>query len=72
MANKDEKIKEQASNAIDCISSAIRESSKKIFDVCVENTTEVFSELFDKAVIKVKQKIEKGKDNGKKDSSCDS
>lgn len=62
MANKsDEQMKQQTVDAVDTVGNAIKEASKKLFDACVERTTEIFSNAFDQVTEKTKEKItEKG------------
>jgi hypothetical protein len=59
---KNDNLKNQTSEAVDELSSGIRRATRKIFDACVQETIEFFSDLLDKYTDKTKEKI-KGADN---------
>lgn len=68
----DNNLKNQTSAAIDELSSGIRRATRKIFDGCIQETTELFSDLLKKYTDKLKEKIEsKGVDNDTEISNTD-
>ena len=60
---KNENLKKQTAEAVDDLSVGIKRATRKIFDACVQETLEFFSNLFDNCVEKTKEKINKGVDN---------
>lgn len=66
----DEHMKEKTFEAVDEIAESVKNATRKIFDVCVERTAEVFSNLLDTATDKAKKKMaEKGNANETEEST---
>jgi len=55
----EKKLKTSTVEAIDTLGSAVKDTSRKIFDACVQRSVEVFSEVFDECLDKAKEKIKK-------------
>ena len=59
---REEKLKQSTADAIDTLGTAVKETSRKIFNAAVEHSAEVFSDVFDKCMEKAKEKIKKGEE----------
>jgi type III secretory pathway component EscR len=61
---RNEKLKDQTSEAVDELSTGIKRAARKFFDACTQETVEFFSDVFDKYIEKTKGKIKnKGSDH---------
>lgn len=61
--SSEKKMKESTVDAIDELATAVKGTTRKFFDACVERTAEVFSEVFDNYLNKTKEKIKKKGEN---------
>ena len=59
----EEKLKGETINVIDELSDAIKKTSRKFFNACVERTSEIVSDVFDNYLNKTKKKINKKGEN---------
>lgn len=71
MVDKKLSDKEKIVEIIDGLVSSIKQAARQVFDVMVETTAKTTSEMLDKNVYKIKEKItkEEANDNDEEDSN---